>query len=307
MKDHSGPGALASQLAARSLDGVTIGAIGLGAQNLSVPGRPDRDTAIATIHAALAAGVTLIDSSDAYTTEADGQGHNELLVVEALRSYDGDTSEVILSTKGGLIYRDGGTWIRNGRPEYLKEAARASLDRIGGDALELYHFHKKDPEHDFADSLTALRDLLDEGIIKRAGISNVDLAEIQLAQEILDGRLSSIENHFSLGQRVQREEMAYAAEQGIAYLLWGPLGGLGGAAGLGDRHPVLQQIADERGESPHRIALAWELRQSPTVVPIPGAVTPEQATDSAAAASLELTEDEIARLDAETGQSHDGA
>lgn len=307
MTDHFGRAALAPPLTSRSLDGVRIGAIGLGAQNLSVPGRPDRETAVATIHAALDAGVTLIDSSDAYTTQSDGQGHNELLVVEALQSYEGDSSEVILSTKGGLIYRDGGTWIRNGKPEYLKEAARASLDRIGGDALELYHFHKKDPEHDFGDSITGLRDLLDEGIIKRAGISNVDLEEILLAQEILGGRLSSIENHFSLGQRVQREEMAYAAEQGIAYLLWGPLGGLGGAAGLGDRHPALQQIADERGESPHRIALAWELRQSPTVVPIPGAVTPAQARDSAAAAGLELAEDEVARLDAETGQSHDGA
>lgn len=285
----------------RRLGEVRIGAIGLGAQNLSVPGRPDRETAIRTVHSALDAGVTLIDSSDAYTTEQDGQGHNEVLVVEALKCYDGDTSNVILSTKGGLIYRDGAMWIRNGRPEYLKEAAKASLKRIGGDALELYHLHKKDPKHDFGDSITALRDLLDEGIIKRAGISNVDLDEIQLAQEILDGRLSSIENHFSLGHRCQGAEMAYAAEHGIAYLLWGPLGGLGGAATIAERHPALRRISLERGVSPQRVALAWELLQSPTVVPIPGAVSVEQAADSAAAVSFELSDEEIALLDADTG------
>lgn len=285
----------------RPFGDVRISAIGLGTQNLSVAGRPDRDTSIATIHAALDAGVTLFDSSDAYTTEEDGQGHNELLVAEAIRTYDGDTSHVILSTKGGLVYRDGGAWIRNGNPEYLKEAAKASLKRIGGDALELYHFHKPDPGHDFGDSMTALRDLLDEGIIKRAGISNVDLDQILLAQEILGGRVSSIENHFSLGQRVQRAEMRYAADKGIAYLLWGPLGGLGGAAGLADRHPTLRTIADERGVSVYQVALAWEIQQSSTVVPIPGAVTPQQARDSAAAAGLALAPEEIARLDADTG------
>lgn len=304
MNDHPSRGVLTPSRAFRTVDDLKIGPIGLGTQNLSVAGRPDRATAIATIHAALDAGVTFFDSSDAYTTEADGQGHNELLVAEAIRRYDGDIAQVIISTKGGLIYRDGGSWIRDGRPAYLKEAARASLDRIGGDALELYHFHKKDPEHDFGDSITALRDLLDEGIIKRAGISNVDLQEIKLAQEILGGRLSSIENHFSFGQRVQREEMAYAAEQGIAYLLWGPLGGLGGAADIGTRHPVLEQVARERDVSPHRVALAWELRQSSSAIPIPGAVTPEQAIDSAAAASLELSADDLARLDAETGPDH---
>lgn len=289
----------------RPFGDVRIGAVGLGTQNLSVAGRPDRETSIATIHAALDSGVTLFDSSDAYTTEEDGQGHNELLVAEALRSYGGDTSQVILSTKGGLIYRDGGAWIRNGTPSYLKEAAMASLKRIGGDALELYHFHKPDPGHDFGDSMTALRDLLDDGIIKRAGISNVDIDQILLAQEILGGRVSSIENHFSLGQRVQRAEMKYAAEHGIPYLLWGPLGGLGGAAGLADRHPTLGAIAAERGISVYQVALAWEIHQSPTVVPIPGAVTPQQARDSASAASLVLEPEEIARLDADTGPNGD--
>lgn len=286
----------------RNLGDVRIGAIGLGTQNLSVPGRPDREVAIATVHAALDAGVTFLDSSDAYTTEQDGQGHNELLVAEALKTYDGDVSNVILSTKGGLIYRDGGMWTRNGTPKYLKEAAKASLSRIGGDALELYHLHKKDPEHDFGDSLTALRDLLDEGIIKRAGISNVDLDEIVLAQDILGGRVSSIENHFSLGHREQRAEMEYAAAHGIAYLLWGPLGGLGGAAKIAERHPALGQISRERGVSPQRIALAWELTQSTTAVPIPGAVSPEQAADSAGAATLRLSEEEISLLDADTGE-----
>lgn len=283
----------------RAIGDLSISVIGLGAQNLSVAGRPDRETAIATIHAALDAGVTIFDTSDAYTTEADGQGHNELLVAEGIRSYEGpaDTSVVTVSTKGGLIYRDGGPWIRDGSPKHLRDAALASRDRLQVPSIALYHLHRPDPERPFEASIETLRDLLDEGVIARVGLSNVDLAQIEVADRILGGRLVSVENPFSPGQRVLREEMAFAAERGIAYLLWGPLGGLGGAADIARRHPAFADVAEEIGVGVHRVALAWELRQGSTVVSIPGAVRPEEIVDSAAAAEVDLSAEQMDRLD----------
>jgi aryl-alcohol dehydrogenase-like predicted oxidoreductase len=284
---------------ARHVGDVPLFPIGLGAQNLSVAGRPDRATAIATIHAALDAGVTLIDTSDAYTTEAEGQGHNELLVREALGSYGADTSHVLVATKGGLVFRDEGPWDRVGTPEHLHEAARASLARLGRDAIDLYHYHRPDPKHDFADSVGALRELLDEGIIRRVGLSNVTVDQVELAQRILDGRVASIENQFSPGARVHREVMAHAAEHGIAYLLWGPLDGVGKAGGLRQTQPAFGRVADELGVSVYRVVLAWELRQSSTTIPIPGAMAPGEIADSAAAADLELDAEQLAALDAD--------
>lgn len=281
----------------RAVADASVGAIGIGTQNLSIAEtRPPRDVAIATIHAAIDAGVSLIDSSDAYTTEADGQGHNELLVAEALASYPGDTSHMLVSTKGGLIFRDVGRWIRDGSPEHLLEAAHASRDRLGVESIDLYHYHRPDPERPFEPSVEALRSLLDDGVIRRVGLSNVTVDQIEIAQVILDGRLASIENQFSPLARVWPAEMAYAAEHGIAYLLWAPLGGVSAAAGIGGEAPALQRVADELGVSPQRVALAWELTVSPTAIPIPGAVTPEQIHDCAAAADLQLSPEHLALL-----------
>lgn len=282
----------------RMIGDISVGAIGLGAQNLSVAGRPDRDVAIATIHAALDAGITLIDSSDAYTTEAEGQGHNEILIADALKGYSGDTSDVLVSTKGGLVFRDVGPWDRVGSPEHLKKSAKASLRRLGVDAIGLYHLHRPDPKRDFAASVGALRELLDEGIIRMVGLSNVTVPQIELANEILDGRLRSVENQFSPGARVNQAEMDYCGAQGIAYLLWGPLGGAAIAQGLGGANPQFQSVANELGVSTQRLALAWELTQSPTVIPIPGAVNPREVADSAAAAELVITNEQLALLNA---------
>ena len=272
-----------------------VSSIGLGAMPLSLPGRPDRAKAIATIHAALDAGITLIDTADAYTTDADGPGHNELLIAEALR---GRTEEVLIATKGGLLYRDGGPWDRNGTPAHLKRAARESRARLGVDAIGLYQFHRPDPGVPYEESIGAIRELVDEGVIRMAGISNATVAQIALADHVLGGRLVSVQNQFSPAYRSSRNELDYCVDHEIAFLPWSPLGGIGRSEEVFATGGVFADIAIELSVSPQRVALAWELSLGHCVVPIPGASRPETITDSAGAAELVLSGDQKARLSA---------
>ena len=277
----------------RRIGDVKVSSIGLGAMPLSLPGRPDRERAIATIHAALDAGITLIDTADAYTTDADGPGHNELLVAEALR---GRTEEVLVATKGGLLYRNGGPWDRDGSPAHLKKAARESRARLGVDAIGLYQFHRPDPGVPYEESMGALRELLDEGVIRMAGISNATVAQIALADHVLGGRLVSVQNQFSPAYRSSQGELDYCVDHEIAFLPWSPLGGIGRGEEVFAAGSVFADIAVELDVSPQRVALAWELSLGHCVVPIPGASRPETITDSAGAAELVLNGDQKARL-----------
>jgi aryl-alcohol dehydrogenase-like predicted oxidoreductase len=284
----------------RTIGDVTVSAIGLGGMPLSIEGRPDDTRAIATIHAALDAGITLIDTADAYRLPGEEESHNEQVIAQALRSYGGDTSGVLVATKGGhhrTVARSG-VWEQNGHPDYLKAAAKSSLKNLGVEAIGLYQFHRPDPLVDYADSLGAIRDLLDDGIIRMAGISNANPAQILLAQKILDNRLVSVQNQFSPAFRSSEPELELCDDLGLAFLPWSPLGGIGGAAQLGDRFAPFRTIAEEHGVSPQVVCLAWELAKSPVVIPIPGASRPETIRDSATAVDVVLTAAELATLDA---------
>ncbi|MGH1524601.1 aldo/keto reductase [Leifsonia sp. L25] len=282
----------------RALADLQVSAIGLGGMPMSIEGRPDRSRSIATVHAALDAGVTLIDTADAYHVHADEVGHNEELIAEALRSWSGDASTVLVATKGGHQRPGDGSWTVDGRPEHIREAALESLRRLGGDALGLYQFHRPDPEVPYADSVGAVRDLLDEGLIRYAGISNANPDQIRQAQEILGGRLASVQNQFSPAFRSSEPELRLADALGIAFLPWSPLGGISNASDLGDRFAPFADIASARGVSPQVVALAWHLAQSPHVIPIPGSSRPETILDSLTAVDVELTQEELAALNA---------
>jgi aryl-alcohol dehydrogenase-like predicted oxidoreductase len=280
----------------RTIGPRSVSAIGLGGMPMSIEGRPDEARSIATIHAALEVGVTLIDTADAYHLHADEVGHNEELIARALRSYGGDTSGVLVATKGGHLRPGDGSWTQDGRPEHVKEAAKASARRLGVDAIGLYQFHRPDPRVPYADSIGAVRDLLDEGVIELAGISNANVAQIDEANEILGGRLVSVQNQFSPAFRSSLGELEHCAELGIAFLPWSPLGGIARAAAVGERHGAFQRVAETRGVSPQQVALAWELALAPVVIPIPGASRPGSIRDSVQAAALELTADELDTL-----------
>jgi aryl-alcohol dehydrogenase-like predicted oxidoreductase len=282
----------------RSIGDVQVSAIGLGGMPMSIEGRPDEARSVATIHAALEAGVTLIDTADAYHRDANEVGHNESLIARALAGYGGDTSDVLVATKGGHLRPGDGSWTQNGAPEYLKAACDASLKRLGVEAIGLYQFHRPDPNVPWADSVGAIRDLLDAGKIRLAGVSNAGVDQIREADAILGGRLVSVQNQFSPAHRSSEAELELCAELGIAFLPWSPLGGISRASALGSRFSAFADVAREHAVSPQQVCLAWMLAKAPVVIPIPGSSRPETIRDSVAAADLELSAAELLLLDA---------
>jgi aryl-alcohol dehydrogenase-like predicted oxidoreductase len=283
----------------RQLGDAHVGAIGLGGMPMSIEGRPEEPRSLATIHAALDAGVTLVDTADAYHLEAGEVGHNEELIARGLRTWSGDASAVIVATKGGHLRPGDGSWTRNGDPAYLKRAARESARRLGVEAIGLYQFHRPDPKVPYAESVGALAELLDEGVILRAGISNASVAQIDEANEVLGGRLVSVQNQFSPAFRSSRGELDHCARLGIAFLPWSPLGGIRRAGELGSRHAAFAEVANAHGVSPQQVTLAWQLSLADVVIPIPGASRPESIEDSVRATDLDLSEEELARLSAD--------
>ena len=282
----------------RTIGGITVSAIGLGGMPMSIEGRPGEERSIATIHAALDAGVTLIDTADAYHMRAGETGHNERLIAKALASYAGDTTDVLVATKGGHVRPGDGSWQVDGSRAHIRDAAEASLKALGVDAIGLYQFHRPDPKVPYAESIGALKELLDEGKIRLAGISNATIEQIDIARHVLgEANLASVQNQFSPAFRSSEEELRYCAELGIAFLPWSPLGGIARADQLGSRHAAFQQVADAHGVSPQQVTLAWMLAKAPVVIPIPGASRPASITDSARAADLTLTPAEFKTLD----------
>ncbi|MEU5336663.1 aldo/keto reductase [Streptomyces asoensis] len=281
----------------RRIGDLDVSAIGLGAMPMSIEGRPDEARSLATVHAALDAGVTLIDTADAYHIGADEVGHNETLVAKALASHDRG-GDVLVATKGGYLRPGDGSWTLDGSPAHLRAACEASLRRLGVEAIGLYQFHRPDPRIPYAESVGALRDLLDEGKIRAAGISNANPEQIREANEILGGRLAAVQNQFSPAFRSSEPELRLCDELGIAFLPWSPLGGISRARELGSSYAPFAHVAEAHGVSPQRVCLAWMLARSPVVVPIPGASRPETVLDSLAATELVLAAGELAALDA---------
>ncbi|MCP2357567.1 aryl-alcohol dehydrogenase-like predicted oxidoreductase [Nonomuraea thailandensis] len=280
----------------RTIGDRRVGAIGLGAMPMSVAGHmPDEEQSIRTIHAALDAGITLIDTADAYTPSHEDVGHNERLVARALSLWGGNTAAVLVATKGGHTRTPGG-WDVDGSPAYLRAACDRSLKALGVDSIGLYQHHRPDPKVPYEETIGALKELHDAGKIQFAGISNADPGQIRLAHDILGERLVSVQNEYSPRFRSSEPEIDVCAELGLAFLPWSPLGGIGRTGELRERNSAFIEIADAHGVTPQQVCLAWELARSPVVIPIPGASRPETIVDSAAAASLELSAEELARL-----------
>jgi aryl-alcohol dehydrogenase-like predicted oxidoreductase len=275
---------------------VTVGAIGLGAMPLSTKEpRPCPADAEAVVHAALDAGVTLIDTADAYAYDEAEFGHNEELVANALRSYG--RAEVLVATKGGHTRR-GREWELDGSPAYLRKACEASLRRLHVDAIGLYQLHRPDPATPWEESMGGLRSLFDDGLVRMVGISNANNTQIDAAREIVGDALVSVQNQFSPGYRSSVIELEHCAALGLAWLPWSPFGGVSAAGSLDAQAPAFAEVATELGVSVYQVTLAWHLAQADVVLPIPGATRPASIIDSAAAADLDLSPDQLARLDA---------
>jgi aryl-alcohol dehydrogenase-like predicted oxidoreductase len=273
----------------RRIADVDVYPIGLGAMLLSVKGRPDEAQAIRTIHAALDAGINLIDTADAYALDGDEVGHNERLIAKALK---GRREDVLVATKG-VHTREGTEWHLDGRPEHVREACEASLRALGVDRIDLYQFHRPDPDVPFAETVGAFKELQDEGKVRWIGLSNVDNQQLEEALGIAE--IVSVQNQLALNftSPLAKGEVRAATERGIAFLPWSPLGGMGRADQTSAGVAEVQEIASAHGASPQQVVLAWLLHLGPTVIPIPGARRPETIVDSAAAARLELARDEV--------------
>jgi aryl-alcohol dehydrogenase-like predicted oxidoreductase len=277
-----------------------VGAIGLGEMPMSIEGRPDEARSIETIHAALDAGMTLVDTADAYSLGGADTGHGELLVAKALASWGGDRDAVLVATKGGHLRPGDGSWTVDSDPAYLRRAADASLQRLGVEVIDLYQYHRPDPKVAYEDAVGVFKELLDAGKIRMAGISNANIAQIDMARRVLgEGNLVSVQNQFSPAFRSSEDELRYCGDLGIAFLPWSPFGGIGNADVLRREHPAFGRVAADHGASVHQVVLAWMLAKGDHVVPIPGSSRPASARDNAGAVDLKLSDDEVQLLDAD--------
>lgn len=290
----------------RTIGPFAVSAIGLGAMPVSMNNDnvfPERADAIATVHAALDAGITYIDTADIYAPSWDQMGHNERIVRDALASWHGDASGILVGTKGGITRTAEKDFGRDGSLAYLRSAVERSMENLGVEVIDFYQYHRPDRWMVYGEVMQNLKTLQDEGLVRAIGISNASVEEIAIARQVLgEGNLASVQNQFSPRYPSSYGELTSCEEHGIAFLPWSPLGGTGGGArDVGDRFGVFREIGDAHDVSPQQVVLAWELSLSPVVIPIPGARRAASIIDSARAADLELSTDELARCSAAVG------
>ena len=256
----------------------------------------DRDDArsVAVIHAALDAGVTLLDTADAYCLDADEAGHNERLVASALASWAGDRSRIRVATKGGLV-RPRGEWLQDGRATHLRAACEASRRALGVERIDLYQLHAPDPRTPLSTSVRALASLQRDGLIAAVGLCNINVGQIDDARRIVNIASVQVELNLWTDASILNGVVDYCAANGIALLAYRPLGGVRRRQQL-RAEPRLADIAMKHGCSPAEIALAW-LRRFPHVTPVAGATTLETIASLARADSVALDEEDFARID----------
>ena len=294
-----------------------VSAIGLGCMPLSNTRMVgERDRSLATVHAALDAGVTLLDTANVYAPSWDQVGHNEALVAEALRTWAAssqDRDRVLVTTKGGITRSPGERWGRDASPEGLRRACEASLRTLGVDCIDLYQLHRLDPGQSVTAQVEALLALQDDGLVRMVGVSNVVGAELELTLDVAgypgaDGSdeaavgVVSVQNEFSPRYRADADVLGLCERAGVAFLPWSPLGGASEASDVGSRYAAIADVASAHGVSPQQVVLAWLLAKGPTVVPIPGSTRPETILDSVAAVDLRLGASELAAIDATEGE-----
>jgi aryl-alcohol dehydrogenase-like predicted oxidoreductase len=261
---------------------------------LSITNRPDESKAIDVVHQALDAGMTWIDTADVYCVDHTDIGHGERLVAKALSQWSGNKDDVLVITKGGLE-RPNGDWVTNGRPEHLQRACEASMKALETDCIPVYQLHAPDSDVPFAESVGALKDLQDEGKIECIGLSNVNVTEIQIAQQIVD--VASVQNRCNPFDRNSflNGVVDYCTKQDIAFLAHSPVGGHRDHF-RNSQSPVMNRIAERREMSTYQVCLVWLMAQSPIVLPIPGASRSKSAMSSAAAGDMELPPEDLAEL-----------
>lgn len=275
--------------------GLSLSVVGLGGMPMSIEGRPDEAQSIRTIHAALDAGTTLVDTADVYCLDDSDIGHNERLIAKALASWAGDRASIRVATKGGLV-RPGGAWTSDARPAHLRQACEKSLRALGVDRIWLYQLHAPDGAVRYEDSIGELARLAAEGKVSHVGLSNVSVGEIERARAIVP--IVSVQNRMNPHDRRSIDDgvLAHCAKLGIAFLPYSPVGGGRGKEKIAT-DAKLTRVGRRHGATPHEVAIAWCIAISPVTFPIPGASRPESAISSARAADLVLSAEDLRELD----------
>ncbi len=289
-----------------------VSAIGIGCMNVSwiwsdgAALDPERRTnsAIPAIHAGLDAGITLLDTADIYAPTWDDIGHNEVFAAEALRTWSGTEEQkkkVVIATKGGITRSEGEVWGRNASLDYLLTAAEASAFRLGVEQIDLWQHHRLDPSINFETQFENVMVLKDRGLTKQVGVSNYDAKQLLKAIEIggtpEQGGLVSVQNEFSPRYRHDLDVLEICEEFGIAFLPWSPLGGVRTKSEISSSS-VFEQMGQKYSVSAFAMALAWEMKTSPSVLPIPGATRSESILDCITATEVELSDSDFEAINA---------
>lgn len=259
--------------------------LGYGAMRLTgkgIWGPPrDPDEALRVLRRAVELGIDFIDTADSY-----GPFVSEDLIAEALHPYPDD---LVIATKGGLLRTGPNKWLELGRPSYLRQCVEMSLRRLKLEAIPLYQLHRIDPEVPREDQFGLFKDLQDEGKIQHVGLSEVGIEEIEAAREIVD--IATVQNRYSLGYREHEDVVDYCEREGIGFIPWYPLD-----AGRFEESGTLAEAAEAVGATEAQVVLAWLLKRSPVILPIPGTSSVEHLEENTAAATVTLPDEVFERL-----------
>ncbi len=271
-------------------DGLTVRRMGYGAMRITgdgVWGPPrDHDESIRVLNRAVELGIDFIDTADSY-----GPFVSEDLIAEALHPYpDG----VVIATKGGLLRTGPGDWRLLAKPDYLRQAVRMSLRRLQLETIDLYQLHRIDPDVDAADQFAVLREFQDEGLVRLVGLSEVGVDEIKAAQDA-GLTVATVQNEYNLGTRKHEDVVDFCEAEGIGFIPWYPLN-----AGKLAESEVLAEAADQLDASHSQVALAWLLKRSPVMLPIPGTSSVAHLEENTAAGEIDMPDEVFESLDQAT-------
>ena len=266
------------------IGGETVHRLGFGAMRLcgeGIIGAPDDEEAARDVaREAVNLGVDFIDTADSY-----GPGTSERLLREA-----GVVDDAFVATKGGLLRNHDGDWLPLGDPDYLRNAALASIDRLGVESVDLYQLHRPDPDTEFEESVATLAELKDDGLVDNVGLSNVSVEQLETARDHVE--VATVQNHYNLTNREHEDVLEACESAGIGFIPYFPIG----AGDLEEKAAVVDEVAEAHDASRYQVALAWLLGHSDVTLPIPGTSSTEHLRENVAAGAIELSDDELARL-----------
>ncbi len=270
-----------------SLGQFSLNRLGFGSMRITgagIWGEPeDREECLRVLRRVPELGINFIDTADSY-----GPNVSEDLIREALYPYD----DVLIATKGGLTRHGDNLWALLGRPEYLRQCVLMSMRRLNVDQIDLWQLHRIDPKVPRNEQFAAVKEFQDEGLIKHVGLSEVNVEDIIEAQKYFNVR--TVQNQYNLKMRQYEDVVDYCTEQGIGFIPWYPLA----KNALAESVSLLKTIAAKHDTSPNQIALAWLLKRSPIIIPIPGTSKVKHLEENTKAMDIELSDEDYIALDA---------